>query len=127
MATPNYTEEEIQFRKRARRRLVGAVVLVVVVVALVPMILPESKPQQDSQPIDIRIPSQDATGYAPKILPAPGAEQTAPIAKPAAAVPAAAHAAISRPGRLPCKRRHNAALWTCSTPRTAPVSLRRRR
>ncbi|OFZ70470.1 MAG: hypothetical protein A2Z01_11190 [Betaproteobacteria bacterium RBG_16_58_11] len=90
MATPNYTEEEIQFRKRARRRLVGAVVLVAVVVALVPMILPESKPQQDSQPIDIRIPSQDATGYAPKILPAPGAEQAAPRAKPAIAVPPAA-------------------------------------
>lgn len=90
MATPNYTEEEIQFRKRARRRLVGAVVLVAVVVALVPMILPENKPQQDSQPIDIRIPSQDATGYAPKILPAPGAEQAAPSAKPAAAVPPAA-------------------------------------
>ncbi|MBI5750740.1 MAG: SPOR domain-containing protein [Hydrogenophilales bacterium] len=90
MATPNYTEEEIQFRKRARRRLVGAVVLVAVVVALVPMILPENKPQQDSQPIDIRIPSQDATGYAPKILPAPGTEQTAPSAKPAAAVPPAA-------------------------------------
>ena len=90
MATPSYTEEEIQFRKRARRRLVGAVVLVAVVVALVPMILPESKPQQDSQPIDIRIPSQDATGYAPKILPAPGAEQAAPSAKPAAAVPPAA-------------------------------------
>lgn len=90
MATPNYTEEEILFRKRARRRLVGAVVLVAVVVALVPMILPESKPQQDSQPIDIRIPSQDATGYAPKILPAPGTEPTAPAPKPAATVPPAA-------------------------------------
>ena len=77
MATPNYTEEEIQFRKRARRRLVGAVVLVALVVAVVPMILPESKPQQDSQPIDIRIPSQDATGYAPKILPAPVTEPSA--------------------------------------------------
>lgn len=90
MATPNYTEEEIQFRKRARRRLVGAVVLVAVVVALVPMILPESKPQQDSQPIEIRIPSQDATGYAPKILPAPGVEQTTAPSKPAAVVPQAA-------------------------------------
>lgn len=90
MATPNYTEEEIQFRKRARRRLVGAVVLVAVVVALVPMILPENKPQQNSQPIDIRIPSQDATGYAPKILPALGAEQAVPSTKPATAVPPAA-------------------------------------
>ena len=82
MATPNYTEEEIQFRKRARRRLVGAVVLVVLVVAGVPLLLPADKPQQDTQQIDIRIPSQDATGYAPKIMPAPGAaEQPAP-AKP---------------------------------------------
>ena len=72
MATPNYTEEEIQFRKRARRRLVGAVVLVALVVAVVPLILPESKPQQDTQQIDIRIPSQDASGYAPKIMPALG-------------------------------------------------------
>ena len=85
MATPNYTEEEILFRKRARRRLVGAVVLVVVVVAIVPMILPESKPQQDSQAIDVRIPSQDATGYAPKIMPAP--EQPSHSAKPAELVP----------------------------------------
>lgn len=104
MATPNYTEEEILFRKRARRRLVGAVVLVVVVVALVPMILPESKPQQDSQPIDIRIPSQDATGYAPKILPAPGTEQAAPSAKLAAAVPPAAlNAAPAAPAGSPGK------------------------
>lgn len=70
MATPNYSEEEIQFRKRARRRLVGAVVLVALVVAVVPLILPESKPQQDTQQIDIRIPTQDATGFTPKITPA---------------------------------------------------------
>ncbi|MBT9612584.1 MAG: SPOR domain-containing protein [Burkholderiales bacterium] len=97
MATPNYTEEEIQFRKRARRRLVGAVVLVAVVVALVPMILPENKPQQDSQPIDIRIPSQDATGYAPKILPAPVTEQSGPSAPPVAAAPPATLNAASAP------------------------------
>ncbi|MHB1231719.1 MAG: SPOR domain-containing protein [Burkholderiales bacterium] len=92
MATPNYTEEEIQFRKRARRRLVGAVVLVVLVVAGVPLILPADKPQQDTQQIDIRIPSQDATGYAPKIMPAPSVEQPPPAApeKPAITIPPAA-------------------------------------
>lgn len=71
MATSNFTEEEILFRRRARRRLVGAVVLVVTVIAVVPMILPENKPQQDTQQIEIRIPAQDASGYAPKVTPAP--------------------------------------------------------
>ena len=71
MATPNYTEEEILFRRRARRRLVGAVVLVVSVIAIVPLILPESKPQSETQQIEIRIPAQDASGYAPKIVAAP--------------------------------------------------------
>jgi DedD protein len=87
MATPNVTDEEIQFRKRARRRLVGAVVLVLLVVVVVPWILPEDKPQQDTQPIEIRIPAQDASGYAPKVLPAPSpivqqpgqAAQAAPV------------------------------------------------
>ena len=82
MATPNISDEEIQFRKRARRRLVGAIVLVLVVVVVVPWILPAEKPQQDTQQIDIRIPAQDASGYAPKILPAPPA---APISAPAPA------------------------------------------
>jgi DedD protein len=91
MATPNYTEEEILFRRRARRRLVGAVVLVVTVIAVVPIILPESKPQQETQQIEIRIPAQDATGYAPKITPAPSVESAvtpapasnlAPVATP---------------------------------------------
>jgi DedD protein len=78
MATPNITDEEIQFRKRARRRLVGAIVLVLIVVVVVPWILPADKPQQDTQQIDIRIPAQDASGYASKVQPAP-----APVLIPA--------------------------------------------
>ena len=85
MATPNLTEEEIVFRRRARRRLVGAVVLVVIAVAIVPMILPEKRPQQDTQQIDIRIPAQDATGYAPSIVAAPAPAPTAPAVTPAPA------------------------------------------
>ena len=91
MATSNFTEEEILFRRRARRRLVGAVVLVVTVIAVVPMILPENKPQQDTQQIEIRIPAQDASGYAPKITPAPSQNPvsgTAPNGEPANSQPA---------------------------------------
>lgn len=87
MATPNYTEEEILFRRRARRRLVGAVVLVVTVIAVVPMILPESKPQQETQQIEIRIPAQDATGYAPKITPAPSVESAVTSSTPSNIAP----------------------------------------
>lgn len=80
--TPNITDEEIQFRKRARRRLVGAVVLVLLVVVVVPWLLPADKPPQEAQPIDIRIPAQDATGFTPKIQ--PGGEPQAPAGASAA-------------------------------------------
>ena len=53
------SEEEIQLRKRARRRLVGAITLVVAAVVILPMVL-DSKPEQRSHEIDIRIPSEDS-------------------------------------------------------------------
>ncbi|HJT52060.1 MAG TPA: SPOR domain-containing protein [Nitrosospira sp.] len=52
------SEQEIQLRKRARRRLVGAVTLAIAVVVILPMVL-DSKPEQRDQEIDIRIPSED--------------------------------------------------------------------
>ena len=69
--TRTISDEEIQFRRRARRRLIGAIAMVLIVVTVVPWILPASKPQQDTQVIDIRIPAKDSTGYTPKVLPAP--------------------------------------------------------
>jgi DedD protein len=67
------SEEEIQLRKRARRRLVGAVTLVIAAIVILPMVL-DSKPEQRSQEIDIRIPSEDSAdeftpGVAPRIEP----------------------------------------------------------
>ncbi|SEL13068.1 SPOR domain-containing protein [Nitrosovibrio tenuis] len=53
------SEEEIQLRKRARRRLVGAVTLVVAAIVILPMLL-DSKPEERSQEIDIRIPAEDS-------------------------------------------------------------------
>lgn len=70
------SEEEIQLRKRARRRLVGAITLVIAAVVILPMVL-DSKPEQRSQEIDIRIPSEEAAeeftpGIAPRMkTPAP--------------------------------------------------------
>lgn len=54
----NISEEEALLRKRARRRLVGAVTLVILSVVFLPMIL-DSEPKQEQQEVDILIPSED--------------------------------------------------------------------
>ncbi|MDQ3185459.1 MAG: SPOR domain-containing protein [Pseudomonadota bacterium] len=72
------SEEEIQLRKRARRRLVGAITLVTAAVVILPMVL-DSKPERRSQEIDIRIPSEDAAGeFTPGIAPTMEPPTTAP-------------------------------------------------
>lgn len=59
----NISEEEALLRKRARRRLVGAVTLVILAVVFLPMIL-DSEPKQEQQEIDILIPSEDQVNEA---------------------------------------------------------------
>lgn len=59
------SDEEIQLRKRARRRLVGAVVLAVAVAVLLPMVL-DTEPKPVSNNVNIQIPSPDSPAYAPK-------------------------------------------------------------
>jgi DedD protein len=54
----NVSEEEALLKKRARRRLVGAVTLVILSVVFLPMIL-DSEPKQEQQEVDILIPSED--------------------------------------------------------------------
>jgi DedD protein len=52
------TELEIQFKKRARRRLVGAVALVLLMIVILPMLL-QDKVDQASNEVVISIPGQD--------------------------------------------------------------------
>lgn len=91
--------EELQFRKKARRRLIGAVALVLVAVVALPMVL-DREPKPVSQSVDIRIPSKD---NAPD-LPLQAAPVPAPLAAPAA--PAAqnkeaAESAMAKPADPP--------------------------
>jgi len=58
--TRNVNEEEISLRKRARKRLIGAILLVIVSVVFLPMVL-DDEPQQEQQEIDIQIPSEELT------------------------------------------------------------------
>ena len=76
MAQPT-SNEELQLKRRARRRLIGAVVLVLVVVLGLPMVL-DNEPRPERQDIDIRIPSPDAGTFKSKIVPiAPAPESRA--------------------------------------------------
>lgn len=59
MAKPSMTEEEVQFRRRAKHRLIGAVVLVTGLVVFLPMVL-DNEPKPVAEDIAINIPSQDA-------------------------------------------------------------------
>lgn len=64
MARP-ISDEELQLKKRARRRLVGAIVLVTAVAVILPMVL-DSEPKPVSQNVDIQIPSPDSGEFKPK-------------------------------------------------------------
>ena len=83
----NVSDEELQLKKRARRRLVGAIVLVTAVAVLLPMIL-DSEPKPATQSINIQIPSPEAGVLSAKPVPLKPAEKPAIVAAPAVADPA---------------------------------------
>ena len=61
---------QLQLKKRARRRLVGAVVFVSVVAVLLPMVM-DHEPRQVVHDVEIRIPGQDEKSFAPKFAAVP--------------------------------------------------------
>lgn len=83
----NVSDEELQLKKRARRRLVGAIVLVTVVAVVLPMLL-DSEPKPVTQDISIQIPSPDGGILAAKPQPLKPADPTPAV--PTAAAPAPA-------------------------------------
>jgi DedD protein len=89
------SDEELQLRKRARRRLVGAIALVTIIAVFLPMVL-DHDPRPVSQDVSIQIPSPNSGGFTSKIVPVVPAAKPAPdtpatpdvAAKPEAAAPA---------------------------------------
>lgn len=55
------TDDELNLRRKARRRLIGAIALTLVVVVALPMVL-DSEPKPTDQDIDLRIPAPDKVG-----------------------------------------------------------------
>jgi len=94
MAKETISDDELQLKKRARRRLVGAVALVLLIVVFLPMIL-DSEPKPLNQDIAITIPPIPKPESAPQ-LPTP--VPAAPAAPPhVAGMPEAAPAVSSEP------------------------------
>lgn len=62
--TKNISEEELLLRKRARRRLVGAIVLVIFAIIVLPLIFDDPKIDNEPHEIAINLPPSGKDGYA---------------------------------------------------------------
>lgn len=76
------SDEEHQLKRRARRRLIGAIVLVTAIVVVLPMVL-DSEPRPVGQEVTVQIPSPDSGAFTSKVVPL----AEAPAAKPAVKAP----------------------------------------
>ena len=102
-------DNEDQLKRRARRRLIGAVTLTLVIVILLPLLL-DSEPKPGGQNIELLIPDKDKVGeFAPNMalpsMPAASAISgvSAPDAAPLAASDAVVAAAASAPPPAPAQ------------------------
>ncbi|MDP2881503.1 MAG: SPOR domain-containing protein [Azonexus sp.] len=97
-------DAQLHLKKRARRRLVGAVFFVSVVAVVLPMVM-DHEPRQTVQDVEIRIPGQDEKSFAPKFA---AAQVVKPEPKPAEVptVPpvVGADAVVSEPAVKPTAR-----------------------
>ena len=75
----------LQLKKRARRRLVGAIAFAGLIAVVLPMVMDE-EPQQQVQDVEVRIPGQDETPFTPKLEPAESKTEPEP-APPAESPP----------------------------------------
>jgi len=74
-------DSDLQLKKRARRRLVGAVALALLAAIVLPMVM-DHEPRPTQQDIQVRIPSQDAGSFTSRVLPgAPTATPLPPVAE----------------------------------------------
>jgi DedD protein len=89
-------DAQLELKKRARRRLVGAAALAVLAAVVLPMVMDQA-PKQPVQDIQIRIPAQESGTFTSRILPVkPG---TLPTPLPSAAAPQESKPAAAEPAK----------------------------
>ena len=99
---------QLQLKKRARRRVVGAVAFVSVVAVVLPMVM-DHEPRHVVHDVEIRIPGQDEKSFAPKFAAAQVEKSNDPVpvlASPPASEPVAklVESVKSKPDSLPEKQ-----------------------
>ena len=98
------TEEELNLKRKTRRRLIGAIALMLVVVVVLPMVL-DNEPKTTGNDIQLSIPDPDNAGtFIPKVAAPEHPATSTPAADAAAAAngattppPAAAKPAVIQP------------------------------
>jgi DedD protein len=98
-------DTNLPLKKRARRRLIGAVAFAGLAAVVLPMVMDE-EPKQQVQDVQIRIPGQDQTPFVPKLKPAPAATSEKAVAaeKAEAAAAKAAEPKAEKPSeKAPAK------------------------
>lgn len=114
-------DADLQLKKRARRRLVGAAALALFAVIVLPMVM-DREPRPLTQDIQVRIPSQDSTGLAARVIPGKpvATPMPAPEPKPAADAPVVAEKPNSEPVAAKPSSPPPAAPPVASAPAVAP-------
>lgn len=99
MAATDVADDQLDLKKRARRRLVGAAALALTAIVVLPMVM-DREPKPVAQDILVRIPSQDSAEFTAK--PAP-AKRTAAAENDDVAVAAPADAAAAATAAIAAK------------------------
>ncbi|MFT3736748.1 MAG: SPOR domain-containing protein [Rhodocyclaceae bacterium] len=72
-------DAQLELKKRARRRLIGAVALALAAIIFLPMVM-DSEPRQTGNELQIRIPSQEGSNYTSRVINT--ASSSAPVSVP---------------------------------------------
>jgi DedD protein len=125
-------DADLQLKKRARRRLVGAAALALFAVIVLPMVM-DREPRPMTQDIQVRIPSQDSTASGPKVLarkacgdPDAGTRTPPVVEAPAAAAKSAPDPVAPRPTPHGCGTGRRSGCCSGSKARRKAVAQPRR-
>ncbi len=80
------SEEALQLKRRARRRLVGAIALVTFVVIILPLIL-DKAPGPAGPPLSVQIPNKESGGFNTRVVPSAPPMPVAPAPDKKAEIP----------------------------------------